>query len=74
MVERRKPAPDPYLLALSFLGVDASHAIAVDDSPVGIASAKAAGLHVVAFTGSQIRQDTSAADETLAAWPLDLGL
>ncbi len=74
MVEHRKPAPDPYLLALSFLGVDASRAIAVDDSPVGIASAKAAGLHVVAFTGSEIRQDTSAADETLAAWPLDLGL
>ncbi len=74
MVERRKPEPDPYRLALSLLGVDASRAIAVDDSPVGIASAKAAGLHVVGFTGSHIVQDVSGADETLAAWPLELDL
>ena len=38
-----KPAPDIYLKALNALGLTADKAIAVEDSPTGIASAKAAG-------------------------------
>jgi HAD superfamily hydrolase (TIGR01509 family) len=45
-VSRGKPAPDLFLAALERLGVD--EAIAVEDSPAGIAAAKAAGLFVVA--------------------------
>ena len=44
-----KPAPDIYLKALNALGLTADKAIAVEDSPTGIASAKAAGLKVLAL-------------------------
>src|SRR4051794_3337872 len=43
-VERVKPDPELYRAALSALGLDASEAIALEDSPNGIAAAKAAGL------------------------------
>ena len=42
-----KPAPDPYLEACARLGVDPADAIGIEDSPVGVASAKAAGLYVI---------------------------
>jgi HAD superfamily hydrolase (TIGR01509 family) len=45
---RVKPAPDIYLAAIAALGVDASDAIAFEDSPNGITAAKAAGLFCVA--------------------------
>lgn len=62
MVQRVKPDSEPWERALAWLGVDAERALAVDDSPTGIASAKAAGLRCVGFAGSTIPQDTSAAD------------
>jgi HAD superfamily hydrolase (TIGR01509 family) len=46
-VERPKPAPDPYVLACERVGVEPARALAVEDSPAGVASAKAAGLYVV---------------------------
>jgi HAD superfamily hydrolase (TIGR01509 family) len=46
-VERPKPAPDPYLLACARLGADPARSVAIEDSPLGIASARAAGLWVV---------------------------
>ncbi len=42
-------APDIYLKTLKALGLTADKAIAVEDSPTGIASAKAAGLKVLAL-------------------------
>ena len=45
---RVKPAPDIYLAAIAALGVEASDAIAFEDSPNGITAAKAAGLYCVA--------------------------
>jgi beta-phosphoglucomutase len=48
-VTRGKPHPDPYLVGLAALGLDAAHAMAVEDSPVGVASARAAGLDVIAI-------------------------
>ena len=68
MVSRRKPAPDPYLRAAELLGVDPARCVAVEDSPTGIASAKAAGCHVIAYTGCDIVQDVSAADETVGTF------
>jgi putative hydrolase of the HAD superfamily len=47
-VARSKPAPDLYELALAELGVTAGDALAVEDSPNGVAAAKAAGLFCVA--------------------------
>ena len=65
MVERRKPAPDPYLRAAELLGVEPGACVAVEDSPTGIGSAKAAGCYTIAYTGGGIVQDVSAADEAV---------
>lgn len=43
-VERPKPHPQPYLTALAALGVDASNAVAFEDSLSGLHAAVAAGL------------------------------
>lgn len=42
-----KPHPEPYRQALTRLGVDASRAVAIEDSPTGVTSAVAAGLTVL---------------------------
>lgn len=43
-----KPAPDPYLEACRRLGVEAGpNVIALEDSPTGVAAARAAGLTVI---------------------------
>jgi HAD superfamily hydrolase (TIGR01509 family) len=43
-----KPAPDPYLEACRRLGVEAGpHVVALEDSPTGVAAARAAGLTVI---------------------------
>ena len=46
-VEHAKPAPDIYLLAARELGVEPRNCIVFEDSPVGIAAARAAGARVV---------------------------
>ncbi|MGW5266106.1 HAD family hydrolase [Microbispora sp. NPDC004025] len=45
---RNKPAPDPYLAAAARLGVDPAACVAIEDSPTGVASARAAGCAVIA--------------------------
>ncbi len=55
-VTRHKPDPAPYLAALDGLGVDACAASAVEDTPVGVAAAVAAG----AFTVGIVRTHASA--------------
>ncbi|WP_347700573.1 HAD family phosphatase [Nonomuraea sp. B12E4] len=44
---RGKPYPDPYLEAARRLGAPPSSCVAIEDSPTGIASATAAGCHVL---------------------------
>lgn len=46
-VAHAKPAPDLYLAACSALGVDPVDAVALEDSPTGVAAARAAGMLVV---------------------------
>lgn len=46
-VEQLKPAPDIYLEACRRLGARPDETVALEDSPTGIASARAAGLFVV---------------------------
>lgn len=57
-VERKKPAPDVYLEALSQLGLSPLECIAVEDSANGLASAGAAGIPTVitpnAYTRHQV--------------------
>ncbi|WP_433242501.1 HAD family hydrolase [Streptosporangium sp. CA-135522] len=49
--ERGKPLPDPYLKAMAGLGMDPAECVAVEDSPTGLAAARAAGCRVVAVRG-----------------------
>ncbi|MGH2715112.1 MAG: HAD family hydrolase [Thermoleophilaceae bacterium] len=46
-VERAKPAPDIYLEMCRRLGVRPDQAIALEDSPNGVAAARSAGLFVI---------------------------
>ena len=71
-VERGKPAPDGYLRALDQLGISAVDAAAVEDSDVGVAAAKAAGLYCVAVTGTMGAERLSAADEIVPRLDPDL--
>jgi beta-phosphoglucomutase-like phosphatase (HAD superfamily) len=48
-VERPKPDPGVYLLALRKLGLPATAAVAVEDTPHGVAAAQAAGLRCIAI-------------------------
>ncbi len=67
-VARRKPAPDVYVEALRRLKADAAASIAIEDSCPGIASAKGAGLTVVAVPHwLTARHDLSAADLRVAS-------
>lgn len=63
-----KPAPDSYLEAARALGVDPSACIAFEDSDVGVAAAKAAGMKVVAVPNEYTkRMDFSQADLLVAS-------
>jgi HAD superfamily hydrolase (TIGR01509 family) len=46
-VARPKPAPDLYLAACAELGVEPADAVALEDSPTGVAAATAAGMRVI---------------------------
>ena len=51
-VKRTKPDPEPYLTALAKLGLAADECVVVENAPLGIRSAKAAGLRVIAVTST----------------------
>lgn len=74
-VQNIKPHPELYLSALQGLGVGAGETIALEDSPIGIRSAKAAGLYCVAVPNILTsRLDLSQADywlPSLAEMPLE---
>lgn len=46
-VSRGKPFPDAYLRAAEQLGIDPANCIAIEDSPVGLAAARSAGVAAV---------------------------
>lgn len=63
-VANPKPAPDVYLEACRRLGVAPEDALALEDSPSGIAAAKAAGLACIAVP-QFAEADVSAADRVI---------
>jgi beta-phosphoglucomutase-like phosphatase (HAD superfamily) len=66
---RAKPSPVLYREALAELGVDAPRAIAVEDSPHGIAAAKAAGLFCLAVPNEVTQSlDLTAADLVIGSF------
>jgi beta-phosphoglucomutase len=51
-VAEGKPAPDSYRRAVDLLGVAGPEALAIEDSPWGLQSARGAGLHTIGITTS----------------------
>lgn len=56
MVEQGKPAPDIYLAAADELGIEPEHCLALEDAPLGIASARAAGMICLAIPNEMTRE------------------
>jgi HAD superfamily hydrolase (TIGR01509 family) len=50
-----KPDPEPYMVAIRRLGLDASQCIAVEDSERGLAAARAAGLRCIVVPNALTR-------------------
>ena len=71
-IRRSKPDPEGYLIALHLLGVEPAVAAAVEDSPAGIAAAKAAGLYTVGVTTTQLAERLAEADEVASGVDRDL--
>jgi beta-phosphoglucomutase len=55
-VEHGKPDPEMYLLVARELGVEPGECLAIEDSPVGIQAAQAAGARAIAVTTDLTRQ------------------
>jgi HAD superfamily hydrolase (TIGR01509 family) len=76
MVEHGKPAPDIYLLAADRLGIAPSRCIAIEDTPTGLAAARAAGMFTVqvraASTAFPPQPDAGLVLETLVDFELGL--
>ncbi|CCH50211.1 HAD family hydrolase [Pseudodesulfovibrio piezophilus] len=65
-----KPAPDPYRLACKKMGIPHSRGLVVEDSRVGVASAAAAGLTVIAWpdaSSSFTSEDFAKADYLISS-------
>lgn len=60
-----KPAPDPYLIALDRSGLEASECLVLENAPLGIRSAKAAGLRTAAITTTLPPRYLSEADHVI---------
>lgn len=65
---KRKPHPEPYLQAASFVGVEPGACTVVEDSVVGIRAGKGAGMYVVGFKGGSLRQDVGQADAAVDSY------
>lgn len=62
-VNKGKPDPEGYLLALSHLNIQANNCLVIEDSPRGVAAAKQAGIKVTALLTTHKKQDLYEADE-----------
>jgi len=60
-VQRKKPDPAVYEQALRTLGIGALEAVAIEDSPAGVAAARAAGIPAVVTRSAYFEQATISA-------------
>jgi len=70
-----KPDPEGYRRASTKLGVPPSCCVAFEDSPAGLAAARAAGMYCVAVATTHPRPELAAADRIVAdlteiTWPV----
>jgi len=61
-VKKGKPSPEPYKMALRRLNIPASAAFVLENAPLGIRSAKKAGLRCFALTTSLAKEYLAGAD------------
>ncbi|HET7017710.1 MAG TPA: HAD-IA family hydrolase [Streptosporangiaceae bacterium] len=73
-VAHPKPSPEVYLLALDRLGVLAAEAVAVEDSPHGVAAAIAAGLRCIGIPNPHVAAESLRAADLVLASAADLSL
>jgi sugar-phosphatase len=57
-----KPHPAPYLKGAEMLGVKPAECLVIEDAPVGIQSARSAGMKVIALASSYPASALSEAD------------
>ena len=71
-VERGKPDPEGFLLALKLLNkklrksIQPADCIVIEDSHWGLEAAKAAGMHAVAITNTYAAEHLKPADKVIA--------
>jgi pseudouridine-5'-monophosphatase len=78
-VHASKPAPDAFLVAARELGADPASCLVFEDSPVGVAAARAAGMGVIAIAHPELDPAlVRGADRIVRSFseltPADLGL
>ena len=61
-VRRGKPDPEPYLMGLKKAGVSAAEAFVVENAPMGVRAAVAAGIFTIAVN-TGLLPDSALADE-----------
>jgi beta-phosphoglucomutase len=64
-VPRAKPAPDPYLTAARHLGLRPEECVVVENAPLGIESARSAGMYCVAIETTLGKEYLTAANGVL---------
>ena len=62
-VTRGKPYPDPYLKGLAIAGVPACEAVVVENAPLGIRAAVAAGIDTIAVNTGPLEDDILLAEK-----------
>ncbi|PVH34065.1 hypothetical protein PAHAL_8G128900 [Panicum hallii] len=65
VVPRKKPDPAIYILAATTLGVDPSSCVVVEDSTIGLAAAKAAGMKCIVTKSSYTAEEDFATAEAV---------
>ena len=67
--ERGKPYPDPYVKAMNMLGISGENSVVVENAPLGIKSAKAAGVdYVIAVTTTLSASYLGEADDIMPSF------
>ena len=62
-VKRGKPYPDPYLKGLQIAGVPANEAVVVENAPLGIRAAVAAGIDTIAVNTGPLEDEILLAEK-----------
>lgn len=64
-----KPDPEPYLMGLAKAGVEAHEAIVVENAPLGVRSARAAGIFTIAVNTGELTNDDLACEDANIVLP-----